>query len=83
MKTSSKFAIRTLLAAAGVAVVMGGIAAAPASAEEWHHGREARVEHLRHEEAWRRHERFEHRPYYGYRGYAYGAPSLRFVLPLG
>jgi hypothetical protein len=83
--------LRKLVLVAGLAAVIGGVAVAPASAEEWRHDRDWHGEHVRHED-WR-HERFEHRAYVapGYYGpgyayaappVAYGAPALNFVFPL-
>jgi hypothetical protein len=78
---------RSGLLALALAAVLGGAAAAPALADDWHHGRDFRA----HE--WRgpvRHDHDYYRPYaYAPPAYryapppaAYGAPGVNLVVPL-
>jgi hypothetical protein len=60
---------RTGLLAAAVATIVGGSAIAPAFADEWRRGGEAR------EHAWRDHDRFEHRHF------VYVAPRFGYAAP--
>ena len=82
--------LRHALAALALAGVIGGIAAGPALADDWHH---ERIERQVHRDRFYHHEprhrvyvapRYEYAPpapVYGY-GYGYGAPSLNFTIPL-
>jgi hypothetical protein len=68
--------LRRLVLALGVAALAGGIATAPARADDdhWHHGHDGRRDHRGHER--RDHHWREHHPYVvgAYPGYAYGYP---------
>lgn len=86
---TSRWNLKKVAMALAVGVTVAGATAAPAMAEDWHHGR--------YERHWDRH---VYRPYaygygYGYRYYpapsyvysppayyGYAAPSLNFVIPL-
>lgn len=78
--------LRTGLMALTLAALLGGAAAAPALAEDWHHDRDFRA----HDE-WRGHDRRggdwgrhgHHRFYaYGAPAYRYAPPPVNFVFPL-
>jgi len=97
MTTSNKNSTktRTALLALALAAVLGGIAAAPAMAQDYdgryQHRYDERYEHrydgrYQHPD-WRHHaryehDRFEHRPVQVERGYDYAPPSFNFVFPL-
>jgi hypothetical protein len=93
MTTAPKHStLRKLVLVAGLAAVIGGLGAAPAFADEWHHDRDGwRGEHFRHDDwrhdDWRWRERYEHRPYVavspGYYGpgYAYAPPPVAYGAP--
>ena len=74
--------LRKSALALAVAGVLGGIAAAPASAEEWY--RHGGYGHYDHDDGWRArewraHESREHRYH---RGYGYYAPGYYYAPPV-